>query len=317
MSANAIANHDPTLAVLRACDVVARALSQTQKRPEVISFFDEPTNTASHVVCDSASWRCAIVDSVLDYDAGAGRTATDAADKIIAFVRDQGLEVEWILETHLHADHLSAAPYMKERLGGALGIGENIRVVQDIFGKVFNAGTEFQRDGSQFDHLFIDGERFTIGGLDAVALHTPGHTPACMTYVIGDAAFVGDTLFMPDYGTARADFPGGDARMLYRSARRVLSLPDATRLFLCHDYKAPGRGEFQWETTVAAERVHNVHMHDGVGEDEFVRMRSTRDAQLGLPKLILPSVQVNMRAGQFPPAEGDGQAYLKIPLNKF
>jgi glyoxylase-like metal-dependent hydrolase (beta-lactamase superfamily II) len=189
--------------------------------------------------------------------------------------------------------------------------------VQDIFGKVFNAGTEFQRDGSQFDHLFIDGERFTIGGLDAVALHTPGHTPACMTYVIGDVTFVGDTLFMPDYGTPRADFPGGDARMLYRSARRVLSLPDATRLFLCHDYKAPGRGEFQWETTVAAERVHNVHMHDGVGEDEFVRMRSTRDAQLGLPKLILPSVQVNMHAGQFPPAEGDGQAYLKIPLNKF
>ena len=268
-------------------------------------------------MCDPASWRCAIVDSVLDYDAGAGRTATDAADKIIAFVRDQGLEVEWILETHVHADHLSAAPYIKERLGGALGIGENIRVVQDIFGKVFNAGTEFQRDGSQFDHLFIDGERFTIGGLDAVALHTPGHTPACMTYVIGDAAFVGDTLFMPDYGTARADFPGGDARMLYHSARRVLSLPDATRLFLCHDYKAPGRGEFQWETTVAAERVHNVHMHDGVGEDEFVRMRSARDAQLGLPKLILPSVQVNMRAGQFPPAEGDGQAYLKIPLNKF
>jgi glyoxylase-like metal-dependent hydrolase (beta-lactamase superfamily II) len=317
MSANAIADHDPAQAVRRACNVVAQAFSQTQKRPEVISFFDEPTNTASHVVCDPASWRCAIVDSVLDYDAGAGRTATDAADKIIAFVRDQGLEVEWILETHVHADHLSAAPYMKERLGGALGIGENIRVVQDIFGKVFNAGTEFQRDGSQFDHLFIDGERFTIGGLDAVALHTPGHTPACMTYVIGDAAFVGDTLFMPDYGTARADFPGGDARMLYRSARRVLSLPDATRLFLCHDYKAPGRGEFQWETTVADERVHNVHMHDGVGEDEFVRMRSTRDAQLGLPKLILPSVQVNMRAGEFPPAEGDGQAYLKIPLNKF
>jgi glyoxylase-like metal-dependent hydrolase (beta-lactamase superfamily II) len=317
MSANDIADHDPAQAVRRACNVVAQAFSQTQKRPEVISFFDEPTNTASHVVCDPASWRCAIVDSVLDYDAASGRTATDAADKIIALVRDQGLQVEWILETHVHADHLSAAPYIKERLGGALGIGENIRVVQDIFGKVFNAGTEFQRDGSQFDHLFIDGERFTIGGLDAVALHTPGHTPACMTYVIGDAAFVGDTLFMPDYGTARADFPGGDARMLYRSARRVLSLPDATRLFLCHDYKAPGRGDFQWETTVAAERVHNVHMHDGVGEDEFVRMRSARDAQLGLPKLILPSVQVNMRAGQFPPAEGDGQVYLKIPLNKF
>jgi glyoxylase-like metal-dependent hydrolase (beta-lactamase superfamily II) len=317
MSAKLIADHDPTQAVARARDVVAQALSEAPKRPEVISFFDEATNTASHVVRDPGSRRCAIVDSVLDYDAASGRTAREAADKIIAFVRDQGLEVEWILETHVHADHLSAAPYMKERLGGALGIGENIRVVQDIFGKVFNAGTEFQRDGSQFDHLFIDGERFTIGGLDAVALHTPGHTPACMTYVIGDAAFVGDTLFMPDYGTARADFPGGDARMLYHSARRVLSLPDATRLFLCHDYKAPGRGEFQWETTVAAERVHNVHMHDGVGEDEFVRMRSARDAQLGLPKLILPSVQVNMRAGQFPPAEGDGQAYLKIPLNKF
>src|SRR5580704_8143143 len=317
MPADTIADHDPAQAVATACEVVARALNQTPMRPEVMSFFDEPTNTASHVVRDPESRRCAIVDSVLDYDAASGRTATEAAGKIIAFVRDQGLEVEWILETHVHADHLSAAPYIKERLGGALGIGEDIRVVQDIFGKVFNAGTEFQRDGSQFDHLFIDGERFTIGGLDAVALHTPGHTPACMTYVIGDAAFVGDTLFMPDYGTARADFPGGDARMLYRSARRVLSLPDATRLFLCHDYKAPGRGEFQWETTVADERVHNVHMHDGVGEDEFVRMRSARDAQLGLPKLILPSVQVNMRAGQFPPAEGDGQAYLKMPLNKF
>jgi len=193
---------------------------------------------------------------------------------------------------------------------------QNIRVVQDVFGKVFNAGTEFQRDGSQFDHLFSDGERFTIGDLDAVALHTPGHTPACMTYVIGDAAFVGDTLFMPDYGTARADFPGGDARTLYRSARRVLALPGATRLFLCHDYKAPGRSEFRWETTVAAERAHNVHIHDGVSEDEFVRMRTARDAQLGMPKLILPSVQVNMRAGQFPPAEDDGQTYLKIPLNQ-
>ena len=316
MPADTIADHDPAQAVATACEVVARALNQTPMRPEVMSFFDEPTNTASHVVRDPASRRCAIVDSVLDYDAASGRTATEAADKIIAFVRDEGLEVEWILETHVHADHLSAAPYIKERLGGALGIGENIRVVQDIFGKVFNAGTEFQRDGSQFDHLFADGERFSIGGLDAVALHTPGHTPACMTYVIGDAAFVGDTLFMPDYGTARADFPGGDARTLYRSARRVLSLPDPTRLLLCHDYKAPGRNGFQWETTVTAERAHNVHMHDGVNEDDFVRMRTARDAKLAMPNLILPSVQVNMRAGAFPPAEDDGRAYLKIPLNR-
>jgi glyoxylase-like metal-dependent hydrolase (beta-lactamase superfamily II) len=252
----------------------------------------------------------------LDYDAASGRTATRSADQLIAFIRKQGLEVEWILESHVHADHLSAAPYIKQRLGGALGIGDNVRVVQDIFGRVFNAGTEFQRDGSRFDHLFIDGERFTIGELEAVALHTPGHTPDCMTYVIGDDAFVGDTLFMPDYGTARADFPGGDARALYRSVRRVLSLPGATRLSLCHDYKAPGRGKFRWETTVAAERAHNVHIHDGVSEEKFVRMRTARDAQLGMPKLILPSVQVNMRAGEFPPAEDDGQTYLKIPLNQ-
>jgi glyoxylase-like metal-dependent hydrolase (beta-lactamase superfamily II) len=298
------------------CDTVTRALAEAAKRPEVTSFFDEPTNTASYVVGDPASGRCAVIDSVLDYDAASGRTATKSADKLIAFIREHALEVEWILETHVHADHLSAAPYIKQRLGGALGIGENVRVVQDIFGKVFNAGTEFQRDGSQFDHLFINGERFTIGGLDAVALHTPGHTPDSMTYVIGDAAFVGDTLFMPDYGMARADFPGGDARALYRSIRRVLSLPGATRVFLCHDYKAPGRSEFRWETTVAAERERNVHVHDGVSEDEFVRMRTASDAQLGMPHLILPSVQVNMRAGEFPPAEDDGQTYLKIPLNQ-
>jgi len=297
-------------------DVVTRAIGQAAKRPEVTSFFDEPSNTASHVVWNHVSRRCAVIDSVLDYDAASGRTTTESADELIAFIRQQGLEIEWILETHVHADHLSAAPYIKKRLDGALGIGENIRVVQDVFGKVFNAGTEFQRDGSQFDYLFIDLERFAIGDLDAVALHTPGHTPACVTYVIGDAAFVGDTLFMPDYGTARADFPGGDARTLYRSVRRVLSLPGATRLFLCHDYKAPGRSEFRWETTVAAERAHNVHIHDGVGEDDFVRMRTARDAQLGMPKLILPSVQVNMRAGEFPPAEDDGRTYLKIPLNQ-
>jgi glyoxylase-like metal-dependent hydrolase (beta-lactamase superfamily II) len=316
MSADRIADHDHTDAVRRACDVVTRSLGKAAKQPQVTSFFDEPTNTASYVVWDTASRRCAVIDSVLDYDAASGRTATESADELVAFIQEQGIEVEWILETHVHADHLSAAPYIKERLGGALGIGKNVRVVQDIFGKVFNAGTEFQRDGSQFDHLFIDGERFTIGELDAVVLYTPGHTPDGMTYVIGDTAFVGDTLFMPDYGTARADFPGGDARTLYRSARRVLSLPRATRLFLCHDYKAPGRSEFRWETTVAAERAHNVHIHDGVSDDEFVRMRTARDAGLGMPKLILPSVQVNMRAGEFPPAEADGQTYLKIPLNQ-
>jgi len=316
MSADRITDHGHAHAVRRARDVVARALGEWTKQPQVTSSFDEATNTASHIVRDPASRQCAVIDSVLDYDAASGRTAMESADELIALIRKQGLEVDWILETHVHADHLSAAPYIKERLGGALGIGENVRVVQDIFGKVFNAGTEFRRDGSQFDRLFLDGECFRIGELDAVALHTPGHTPDSMTYVVGDAAFIGDTLFMPDYGTARADFPGGDARALYRSARRVLSLPGATRLFLCHDYKAPGRSEFQWATTVAAERAHNVHIHDGVSEDEFVRIRTTRDAKLGMPKLILPSVQVNMRAGEFPPAEDDGQTYLKIPLNQ-
>ena len=316
MLADRIADHDHADAVRTARAVVARAFGEVAKRPQVTSFFDESANTASHVVRSSASHHCAVIDSVMDYDAASGRTATESADELIAFIQKQRLEVEWILETHVHADHLSAAPYIKERLGGALGIGEQVRVVQDVFGKVFNAGTEFQRDGSQFDHLFFDGECFTIGELDVVALHTPGHTPDCMTYVIGDAPFVGDTLFMPDYGTARADFPGGNARTLYRSVGRVLSLPGATRLFLCHDYKAPGRSEFRWETTVAAERAHNVQIHDGVSEDEFVRMRTARDAKLGMPKLILPSVQVNMRAGEFPPAEDGGKTYLKIPLNQ-
>ena len=315
MSAERITSHHHAPDVQRVRDV-ACAFGDPTKRPLVRSFFDEATNTASHVVRDPASRHCAVIDSVLDYDAASGRTTMKSADELIAFIREQGIEVDWILETHVHADHLSAAPYLKERLGGALGIGENVRVVQDIFGKVFNAGTEFQRDGSQFDQLFTDGECFTIGKLDAVALHTPGHTPDSMTYVVGDTAFIGDTLFMPDYGTARADFPGGDARALYRSARRVLSLPGPTRLFLCHDYKAPGRSEFRWETTVAAERAYNVHIHDGVSEDEFVCMRTARDAKLGMPKLILPSVQVNMRAGDFPPAESDGQSYLKIPLNQ-
>jgi glyoxylase-like metal-dependent hydrolase (beta-lactamase superfamily II) len=283
--------------------------------PEVTGFFDEPTNTVSYVAVDPATRHCALIDSVLDYDPAAGHTDHQSADRMIAFVREHGLTVEWILETHVHADHLSAAPYLKQQVGGKLGIGRNITIVQDVFGKIFNAGTEFQRDGSQFDRLFADGDRFTLGAIEAQAIHTPGHTPACMTYLIGDAAFVGDTLFMPDYGTARCDFPGGDARQLYRSIRKIFALPDATRLFLCHDYKAPGRDEYRWETTVGEEKAHNVHVHEGVSEDEFVAMRTARDKTLGVPRLILPSVQVNMRAGQMPPPEGDGKRYLKIPLD--
>lgn len=285
-------------------------------RPHVQAFFDPATYTVSYVVTDPATRRAAIVDSVLDYDPKSGRTRRDSADAIIRYVREQNLMVEWILETHVHADHLSAAPHLKEQLGGKLGIGENITVVQNTFGKLFNAGTEFARDGSQFDHLFKDGERFRIGELEARTIHTPGHTPACMTYVIGDAAFVGDTLFMPDYGTARADFPGGDARTLFRSIRKLLSsLPEETRLFMCHDYKAPGREDYRWETTVGEERRHNVHVHDGVSEDAFVAMRTERDATLDMPVLILPSVQVNMRAGALPPAEDNGVRYLKIPVD--
>lgn len=284
-------------------------------QPIVHAFFDEPTNTVSYVVADPASNACAVIDSVLDYDAAAGRTRKASADAIIAFVRLKGWQTEWILETHVHADHLSAAPYLKQQLGGKLGIGVNITVVQNVFGKVFNAGTDFARDGSQFDHLFRDGERFRIGKIEARALHTPGHTPACMTYVIGDTAFVGDTLFMPDYGTARCDFPGGDARQLYRSIRRIFDLPPETRLFMCHDYKAPGRSDFRWETTVSEERANNIHVHDGVDEDSFVAMRTARDATLDMPRLILPSVQVNMRAGQMPSPESNGTRYLKIPLD--
>jgi glyoxylase-like metal-dependent hydrolase (beta-lactamase superfamily II) len=284
-------------------------------KPDVHAFFDEDTFTVSYVVGDPATKACAIVDSVLDFDPASGRTTKRSADAIVAFVRRQGLTVEWILETHVHADHLSAAPYLKQQLGGRLGIGFNITVVQSTFGKVFNAGTEFARDGSQFDHLIRDGETFRVGSIPARAMHTPGHTPACMTYVIGDAAFVGDTLFMPDYGTARCDFPGGDARMLYRSIRKIFALPPETRLFLCHDYKAPGRDEYRWETTVAAERAANIHVHDGIGEEEFVAMRQKRDATLGMPRLILPSVQVNMRAGQLPPAEDNGMRYLKLPVD--
>ena len=286
-------------------------------RPDVDGFFDEATFTVSYVVSDPETRRCAIVDSVLDYNPNSARTSHTSVDQIIEYVRDNGLQVEWILETHVHADHLSAAPYVKQQLGGHIGIGANITTVQKVFGKIFNAGLEFPSDGRQFDYLFKDGETFTLGNLEGRAMHTPGHTPACMTYVIGDAAFVGDTLFMPDYGTARCDFPGGDAQQLYRSIQRILALPDETRVFLCHDYKAPGRDTYRWETTVGEERRHNVHVHEGISEDEFVRMRTERDKTLDMPRLILPSVQVNMRAGHLPPPEDNGVRYLRIPLDVF
>ncbi len=284
-------------------------------RPDVTAFFDDDTCTASYVISDPKSRACAVVDSVLDYDAAAGRTSTQSADRIVEFIEEHGYAPKWILETHVHADHLSAAPYLHERLGGALAIGKHITVVQDTFAKIFNAGTEFQRDGSQFHTLFAERDEVVIGELQGYVMHTPGHTPACLTYVFGDAAFVGDTLFMPDSGTARADFPGGDARTLYHSIQKVLALPPETRLFLCHDYKAPGRDEYVWETTVAEQRASNIHVHDGISEDEFVAMRTARDATLDMPRLILPSIQVNMRAGRLPPAESNGVHYLKIPLN--
>ena len=284
-------------------------------KPEVTAFFDEPTNTVSYVVKDPHSKACAVIDSVMDIDYAAGRISYQSADEIIKFVQEQGLKVEWLIETHAHADHLSAAPYIQGKLGGKLGIGENIKIVQEVFGKIFNEGTEFQRDGSQFDRLFKDGDTYQIGGMTAFAMLTPGHTPACMTHVIGDAAFVGDTLFMPDGGTARADFPGGDARVLYRSIKRVLELPATMRLFMCHDY-APGGREVKWETTVAEERAHNIHVRDGVSEDEFVRMREARDETLELPKLIIPSIQVNIRGGNLPEADESGKRHLKVPINE-
>lgn len=279
------------------------------------AFFDEPTFTVSYVVHDPQTLRAAIVDSVLDYDPASGRTSRASADAIIAYVRENALSVDWLLETHAHADHLSAAPYLQKELGGKIAIGKHIATVQQVFGTVFNAGPEFRRDGSDFDALFADGDTFKIGNLDVTVLHVPGHTPACIAYVIGDAAFVGDTMFMPDYGTARADFPGGDARRLYQSARRLLSLPPDTRLFMCHDYLPEGRTAYIWETTVAAERRANIHIHDGVSEDEFVAMREARDKTLAMPRLILPSVQVNMRAGHMPPPEDNGMTYLKIPVD--
>jgi glyoxylase-like metal-dependent hydrolase (beta-lactamase superfamily II) len=284
-------------------------------RPTVKAFFDNDTNTVSYVVTDPQTRRCAIVDSVLDYDPKAGRTRHDSASQIVAYVKQEALTVEWLLETHVHADHLSAAPWIQEQVGGKLAIGEHIRTVQETFGKVFNAGTEFSRDGRQFDHLFADGDTYQVGNIEARAIHTPGHTPACMSHVIGDAVFVGDTLFMPDYGTARCDFPGGDARTLYQSVQKLLALPDDTRMFLCHDYLPDSRSEFQWETTVGDQRRHNIHVHEGVSEEEFVSMREKRDATLDMPRLILPSVQINMRAGHLPPEEDNGVSYLKIPLN--
>ena len=283
--------------------------------PIVRTFFDEPTFTATHVIHDPVKKRAAIIDSVMDFDQAAGRTSFESADRIVDYVKAEQLTVDWLLETHAHADHLSAAPSLQDKLGGQIAIGEQIRTVQEVFGKVFNEGTAFARDGSQFDRLFVDGDRFALGNLSAIALHVPGHTPADMAYIIGDAAFVGDTMFMPDYGSARADFPGGDARTLYRSVRRLMRLPDETRIFLCHDYKAPNREDFVWETTVLAERAGNVHLHDGVSEHEFVEMRTQRDATLAMPRLILPSVQVNMRAGQLPEPEDNGTRYLKLPLN--
>lgn len=282
--------------------------------PEVTAFFDSETNTVSYVVRDPSSKACAIIDSVLDIDYAAGRLSHVSADRIADHILANGLDVQWHIETHVHADHLSAAPYLQKKLGGKIGIGRKITVVQDTFGKIFNEGTEFQRDGSQFDRLFDDGETYRIGGMTAHMLHTPGHTPACMTHVIGNAAFVGDTLFMPDGGSARADFPGGDARTLYRSMKRILSLPGEMRLFMCHDYAPDGRA-IKWESTVAEERAQNIHVRDGISEDEFVRMREARDKTLGMPKLIIPSLQINMKAGELPAPDASGKRFLKVPLD--
>ena len=299
----------------QAAAIIGNAHGDPRQTPIVKSFFNEPTNTVSYVVRDPATREAAIVDSVLDFDPAAGRTSFASADAIIAFVKAENLSVTWLLETHAHADHLSAAPYLKDKLSGTLAIGREIIHVQNVFGKIFNEGTEFARDGSEFDRLFEDGDRFQIGELKAMALHVPGHTPADLAYVIGDAVFTGDTLFMPDYGTARADFPGGDSRQLFRSIRRLLSLPESTRLFHCHDYKAPGRDSFAWETTVRVQRASNVHVHEGISEDDFVAMRDARDATLSMPRLILPSIQVNMRGGHLPEPESNGTRYLKIPLD--
>jgi glyoxylase-like metal-dependent hydrolase (beta-lactamase superfamily II) len=286
----------------------------TQTTPEITAFFDEDTFTVTYIVADPDTKQCAVIDSVLDYDANMGRTRTDSADKVITHIKEQGLTLVWLLETHVHADHLSGAPYIQQQLGGKITIGDQITQVQDIFGNLFNAEEAFSRNGSQFDHLLAANEELKVGNLSMTALHTPGHTPACMSFLVGDACFVGDTLFMPDYGTARCDFPGGDATTLYESMEKILSLPDATRLFMCHDY-APGGREYHWESTVAESKATNIHLA-GKTKAEFIDMRTTRDAQLSAPRLLLPSVQVNMRAGHMPPAEDNGIAYIKIPLNQ-
>lgn len=290
-------------------------MPQTPLSPKVKAFFDQATNTITYVVSDPKGSACAVIDSVLDFDHASGRTDTRSADAVVDYVRAEGLKAEWLLETHVHADHLSAAPYLQERLGGKIGIGDRITVVQETFGKIFNEGTRFQRDGSQFDQLFREGDSLMIGQLSGRVMHTPGHTPACLTYVIGDAAFVGDTLFMPDFGTARCDFPGGSASVMFDSVQRILALPDETRIFVGHDYKAPGREDFAWESTVAEQKARNVHIGAGKSREDFVTLREARDKTLGMPKLILPSIQVNMRAGQMPEPEDNGLSYLKLPIN--
>ena len=284
--------------------------------PNITAFFDEATNTISYIVCDPNGSACAVIDSVLDFDFASGRTDTRSADKLINFIKENKLDVQWLLESHVHADHLSAAPYIQKEVGGKIGIGSHITDVQETFGKIFNEGTEFQRDGSQFDKLFVEGDTFHIGQLRGDVLHTPGHTPACMTYVIGDAAFVGDTLFMPDFGTARCDFPGGSSENLFSSIQKILSLPDATRIFVGHDYKAPGREHYAWETTVGEQKKKNIHIKSGKSKEDFVKLRDKRDAKLAMPKLIVPSLQINMRAGNMPEPDEQGDVFLKVPINK-
>jgi glyoxylase-like metal-dependent hydrolase (beta-lactamase superfamily II) len=316
--------HQPTLdqptpdrAVANATFIVETAVREPRLQPIVQAFFDAASNTISYVVHDPASLACAIIDSVLDFDAASGKTATRSAQVLVDYVRLHGLKTAWLLETHVHADHLSAAPWLQAQLGGTLAIGRGIVEVQKVFATVFNAEAEFARDGSQFDRLFDDGDAFELGALAGCVLSVPGHTPACSAYVIGDAIFLGDTLFMPDYGTARCDFPGGSASVLYQSVQRVFALPSAGRTFACHDYLAPGREHYAWESSIGAQRAANVHVHSGVAETAFVAMRRARDATLPMPKLLLPAVQVNMRAGQLPPPEANGTRYLKLPLNQF
>lgn len=284
-------------------------------KPDVKGFFDNATNTISYVVTDPETKVCAVIDSLLDYEPASGRTSTESAEKIVEYIKSNGLTVDWIIDTHVHADHLTASPFIKEQLGGRTGIGEHIATVLKVFGEIFNAEQSFHTDGRQFDHLFKDGETYKVGGIEAKAIHTPGHTPACMSHLIGDALFVGDTIFMQDFGTARCDFPGGDAGTLYDSIQKLFALPDETRMFLCHDYKAPGRDEYAWETTVGAQKNANIHVKAGVTREAFIKMRTERDATLEMPTLILPSVQVNMRAGDMPPPEDNGMRYMKIPID--